>query len=200
MKKHLIFVVLICVASVLAAPAAAKEPGFYVGAGFGLPTFDLADFNPEYANLRFEEKSFGFKVFGGYQIFKYLGVEAAYTDYSTITRRETAQTMVDQELNVGIQTWDVSAVGTLPLGRKTDAFARIGYASWNADVLLTLNDVRDPSNNVREDQGRDGTDLCYGLGLDFRFKKLGIRVEGDWQEIPDTGGAFMIGAALTYHF
>jgi len=177
----------------LAMPASAGDRGFYVGGGLGLPSFDEADFNPEYGTLRYQEESFGFKVFGGYQIIKFLAVEAGHTDYGNVMKRETTAWLVHKRMNVGIHTWDASVVGLLPLGPKVGLFGKVGVASWNADVRVG-------TTNETEDQSRDGTDMTYGLGVDILFKKLGVRFEGDWLMIPDTNGAFMISVNLTYHF
>ena len=109
------------------------------------------------------------------------------------TRRETSNALVDQKLSVDIDAWDLTVVGVLPLGRKANLFGKAGIAGWNADVTLTLDDeVEDPS--------RDGTDLTFGAGLDFVFKRVGIRVELDWLNMEDTDGAFMFVGALTYNF
>jgi len=190
MRDYLLCLIVIVV---LAMPASAGDRGFYVGGGFGLPTFDEADFNHEYGTLRYQEESFGFKVFGGYQIIKYLAVDVGYTDYGSVTKRETTAWLVHSKMTVGIHTWDASVVGLLPLGRTVSLFGKVGGASWNADVRVGTSDET-------EDQSRDGTDVTYGLGLDILFKKLGVRVEGDWLMIPDTNGAFMLSVNLTYHF
>ncbi len=178
---------------VVAMPVECAERGFYVGAGFGFSNFDVEDFNEEFANLYFESDNFGLKLFGGYQVFKYLAVEAGYTDFGQIKRKETNIYYEDQSLKVAINDWDVSAVGTVALGKKATLFAKIGMASWNTDVT-----VDDGHEVVAESSS--GTDLAYGLGLDFMFKKFGLRLEGDWLKIPDTSGAFMLSGCLTYRF
>ena len=190
MRKYaLLAVVLVAVAM----PAAAVDRGFYLGAGVGVPSYEVGDFNEDYEDLRFEEDSWGLKLFGGYRIFKYLGVEAGYTDYGSISKRETSITLVDQKLEVDIDAWDLSVVGMVPLGDKVLLYAKAGAASWNADVTLTLDDER-------EEDPRDGTDLTFGMGLDFFFKRLGIRVALDWLNMEDTDGAFMFSGCLTYNF
>jgi hypothetical protein len=183
----------VIVLAVVAVPCAAAERGFYVGAGFGVSSYDVRDFNEEYADLRFEEDQFGLKLFGGYRFLGYLGVEAGYVDYGTVTRHEVSILRESEELRVAIDSWDASIVGFLSLGKKVDLFGKVGAASWNADVRVTVDGDSDEDN-------RSGTDLTYGLGIDFRFKKLGMRFEGDWLEIPDTGGAFLLSLNLTYSF
>ncbi len=191
MKKYMVCVVLLIVT---AASASAADRGFYLGAGFGLSSFDVADFNEEYATLRFEDDSFALKAFAGYQILKYLAVEVAYTNPGKITMHEVATWLEHQEMSVEISAWDLSVVGTLPLGAKANLFAKVGAASWDADVKVRLDDV------LAEDHSRDGTDVIIGLGADLFFGKLGVRVEADWLNMSDTDGAIQVTGNLTYRF
>jgi OOP family OmpA-OmpF porin len=193
--------ILALVAVAAAANVSAADRGFYLGAGLGVPSYEVADFSPDFADLRFEEDGFGLKVFAGYQIFKYFGVEASYMDYGKTTLRETDINRVDLSVDVDIDSWDVSAVGFLPLGRKTKLFGKLGYASWNAGVKESTFDTRFPDEDpIVEDKSRDGTDITFGAGIDFLMKKFGIRVALDWLEMKDTSGAFMLSASLTYRF
>jgi OOP family OmpA-OmpF porin len=189
MKKLMVLLVMVIAA---AAPASALDRGFYLGAGFGFSSFDVGDFYDDYRPLRFEEGNPGFKVFGGYRIFNFLAVEVGYLDYGNITKREGLRGF-NERLSVGIDQWDASVLGVIPLGHKAGLFGKVGAASWDADVLYT-------ADGVPLDLSSSGTDLTYGLGVDFVFKKVGIRVEGDWLDIPDTGGAFMASFNLTYNF
>ena len=183
----------VAVLLVFAVPADCADRGFYIGAGVGLSSFDVADFNEEYADLYFKTDNFGVKVFSGYQFLKYLAVEVGYTDFGQVTRRETNIYYEDQSLKVSINDWDVSAVGVVPLGAKAAFFGKIGLASWNTDVT-----VDDGHGAVAESSS--GTDVVFGLGIDFRFKKFGLRIEGDHLNIPDTGGANLFSGCLTYRF
>lgn len=174
-------------------PADCADRGFYIGAGIGPSSFDVSDFNEEFGDLYFEADNFGVKVFGGYQFLKYLAVEVGYTNFGQVTRRETNIHYEDQSLKVAINDWDASAVGIVPLGRKAALFGKVGLASWNTDVT-----VDDGHGAVKESS--NGTDVIFGLGFDFRFKKFGLRVSGDHLVIADTGGANLFIGALTYRF
>ena len=190
MRKTLL--TLVAMAAV-AAPAAAADLGLYVGAGLGITSLRVEDFNPDYAGLRFEGDAFGYQVFAGYRPLKYLAVEAAYTDFGNIRVWEGGNTNFYKEANVDISMWSGYAVGMLPLGKKVDLIGKLGYASWdNKNTVNTAGEV--------EDRSTSGSDLAWGLGIDFRFNKLGIRVGGDWLQIPDSGGVFMLSADLMYRF
>lgn len=177
----------------VAVPALAIDKGFYVGGGIGVASFDVADFYPDYQRLQFEEGNPGYKLFGGYRILRYLGVELGYVNYGNVTRREQLRQIGYQEVSVGIHQWDASALGMLPLSKKTSLFAKLGAASWNTDV----NVINGP---YTEDLSSSGTDITFGLGIDFLFKKVGMRVEGEWVDIPDTSGVFLVSLNMTYNF
>ena len=177
----------------VAAPAAATELGFYVGAGLGVNSVNMSDFNPDYSDLRFEDDSHGFKVFGGYRLLRYLAFEVEYIDFGSVTSWEGGNINYYAEADVGISTWNAHAVGLVPVSRKVDFFGKLGYASYDVDNTVTM-------FGDSEDRSESGSCLAFGLGMSILSKKLGARVEGDWLEIPDTGGAFLLSASLTYRF
>jgi hypothetical protein len=191
MKKTALLVMVMIAAT--AASAQAADTGFYVGGGLGISSLDMRDFNPDYADLRFEQQDFGWKLFGGFRPLKYFAVEAGYTDFGNVSVYEGGNLEFYREANVDVTMWTGYAVGLLPVGDKVDLFAKLGYASWNVD-----NVVQD--NEGSEDRSNSGSDLAWGLGINFRFKKFGARVEGDWLDLPDTGGAFLFSASLMYNF
>ena len=184
---------MVAVLVVVAVPADCADRGFYIGAGLGAPSFEVNEYYEDFSYLFFEDDTPGFRFFGGYRILKYLGVEATYIDFGTIKKHETTAYRHDNELKVGIDSWDASVVGMVPLGEKISLFGKAGFASWNADVRVQDGDEV-------QDLSRDGTDFTFGAGLDFVFKHMGLRIELDWLTMSDTDGAFMASGNLTYNF
>ncbi|MGD8439102.1 MAG: porin family protein [Holophagae bacterium] len=177
----------------LCGSASAADRGFYVGGGVGLQSISVADFYDDYRPLHFNNKNLGFKLFGGYQILRHLSVEAGYIDYGNRKRWETLRTVGYQEIDVGVEQWDASAVGIFPLGKPAMLFAKVGIASWSTDVKAI-------EGEEHIDLSSSGTDLAYGLGLEFFVKKFGFRAEYDAIDIPDNGTASLVSINLTYHF
>jgi len=190
MRKTLLTLVVMAVA---AAPAAAVDLGFSVGFSLGITSLNVPDFNPDFSGLRFKEEGFGYQFFAGYRPLKFFAVEAGYTDFGNAKVYEGGNTNFYKEANVDISMWSGYAVGLLPLGKKVDFFAKVGYASWNNDNMVIVADQS-------EDRSTSGSDVAWGLGFNFRFNKLGARIAGDWLQIPDTGGAFMLSGGLMYNF
>lgn len=191
MRNHIPVLIIIIMA--IAIPASAIDKGFYVGGGIGVASFDVADFYEDYQPLFFEEGNPGFKFFGGYRILRYLGVEIGYADYGTVIKHEALRQVGHQKLSVGINQFDASVLGMLPFGKKVCLYAKLGAASWDTDVIAE-------NGPYTEDLSSSGTDLTYALGLDFLFKKVGMRVETGWVDIPDTSGVLLVSLNLTYNF
>jgi len=191
--KRIAMLAVVAILVVVAVPADGSDRGFYIGVGTGPSSFDVADFNDEFSNLYFETDNFGVKVFGGYQFLKHLAVQVGYTDFGQITRRETNIYYEDQSLKVSINDWDASAIGIVPLGKRASFYGKLGVAAWNADVT-----VDDGHTAVKESSS--GTDVIFGLGFDFRFKKFGLRISGDHLTMSGTSGANLFAGSLTYRF
>jgi len=122
---------------------AAKPDGFYVGAGAGQSMID-EDFA--------DDEDVGYQVFGGYQFNRYLGAEAAYTDFGKVDLTGNAG-------EIEADAWSLVLVGTVPFTGKFSGYAKAGFHDWDAEL-----DV--PTAGFARDSGTDPT---YGLGLQYRF-------------------------------
>jgi hypothetical protein len=195
MTKRYMLVVLVILA-VAGGQAHAGDRGFYVGGGVGVPILEVSDFDEEFDDLKFENRSLGFKIFGGYQFNKYFAAEGTYSDYSNVKHHEivpVSQENLLYEINVAIDAWDLSVLGRLPVGEKMAFYLRLGGASWSADVRTTIEEVT-------ENESRSGADITYGGGFDYQAEHFGMRVELDWLDMEDTSGVFMPTLSLTYSF
>jgi hypothetical protein len=146
--------------AVLASPAwaAPDGSGFYVGAGIGASDLSSGGFSGN---------DFAFKVFGGYDFMKYVGVEAAYMDGGSPS---------DHGVGVDVSGWDLAVRGILPLGDRGEVFAKVGWVWWDLKA---------------DGFGSDsGNDLMYGVGGGFRFTdQFGMRAEWERMDIEHTDSA-----------
>lgn len=157
-------------------PAVAADNGIYIGAGAGLSSVQEDE-------LDYDADANGFKLIAGWRFIDWLSVEANYIDFGSgddVIEGEKIETSAD--------ALSLSAVGFLPVG-PVDLFARVGAVDWSADLSS-------PSFGSFSD---DGTDLTYGLGLQFRLGSLGLRAE---YEIFDFDGADvdMLSVGVTWTF
>ena len=141
------------VASLLLAPAAQADSGFYLGAAYG--SLDIEDDGGS-----FDEDTAPYKIMGGY-IFDVpafdLAVEVAYNDFGS--QEDNAQ-LVSLDAD-GLSGYVVGGIDFGIFGM----FAKLGMVSWDADISGLISG------------SEDGTDPAYGVGLRLTFSSLETRLE-----------------------
>jgi OOP family OmpA-OmpF porin len=167
-----------------ATPAIAADNGIYLGGSIGQSGVEF-DESFEGENLSFDASSTGFKAIAGWRFLDWLAVEGNYVDLGS-----GDDTIDGTRIESDINGFSLSAVGFLPVG-PVDLFARAGAINWNADV-----DV--PSFDLSASD--DGTDLTYGVGVQFRVWSLSLRGEYEVFDIdgPDNVDMFSLGVTWTF--
>jgi len=157
MKKRLPIALLCCL---LALPAV-RAGEFYVGGALGQTSFEVAD-----EAARFKVDDWGWKLFGGYRLFRYLAVEAAYMDAGKLD-----ETQNNVRIQAEAQAFTASALGILAFSPRAELFARAGFANWNSDLKLI-------DNGTPESREGSGTEFFWGFGFVYDFtERFGIRLE-----------------------
>jgi len=144
----------------------------------------------------------GYKLFGGYQVNKYLAVEAGYFDlgrFGFVANTNPAGTLSG---DIKVRGINLDAVGTLPITEKFSAFGRLGvtYADTNGAFAGTgAVNVLDPSPSARD------TNLKVGLGVQYAFTEaLSLRAEIERYRINDAvgnkGDVDLASIGLVYRF
>jgi hypothetical protein len=157
-------------------PAVAADNGIYIGAGAGLSSVQEDE-------LDYDADANGFKLIAGWRFIDWLAVEANYIDFGS-----GDDVVEDEKIEASADALSLSAVGFLPVG-PVDLFARVGAVNWNADLSS-------PSFGSFRD---DGTDLTYGLGLQFRLGSLGLRAEYEMFDF-DGADVDMLSVGVTWTF
>ena len=135
--------------------------GGYLGASY-LNTG--ADF--EAALETFDSSSSGWKVFGGYDVAEYFGVEVTYYDLGSFDESSNLES-----IDASIKVLDLSGRAILPLGKRFELFGRLGYSRVELDYQQTIGPV---SGSV----STTDWELLYGAGLTLKLgERLGIRAE-----------------------
>lgn len=163
---------------IAASPASAADRGFYAGAGLGQMNTEVDDVLG--LDYDFDEDDVGFKVFGGYQFFPWLGVEGAYLDGGSPSIKESRG---DETLKLGIDVWSLvaSAVFALPVGERFELFVKPGIAYWDASTSLGFSSPTF-SDSFREDDS--GSAFFLGAGAGFEVtENFGLRLEYEWFEV-----------------
>jgi long-chain fatty acid transport protein len=135
--------------------------GWYAGLGIGQSKY--GDIDEASANTRTE----GWKVYGGYQFNKYLGVEGGYANLNDMTARTGAVVT-----NVAADAWTLGAVVSYPVTGKLSVMGKLGAAYMLADVKVK----NGTALTVRS--GDDSYEPNYGVGISYALlDNLNLRVE-----------------------
>ena len=188
MKKSIL-----CLAAILAVaaiPASAADNGFYLGASIGGSSVDVTDFDEELGFLDFSGGDFAYKLFAGYRLMSFFGVEAGYVDLGSPNDR--VGDLNDINVKIGVKGWDAVAVGFLPIG-PVDVFAKFGLISWDADIRAAFNDL------VEHDSD-SGTDVTWGAGTALRLGSFGFRAEVERFNLGNADKVYMFSVGGTFTF
>lgn len=192
--RALKWVVALGIASLCAGTAAhADNTGIYAGGSLGQAK---TDFSNDAFDDFFDGEDTAFKIFLGYRVLDWVGFEAGYVDLGEITLRNNNVPGLSgfrlEEAGFaafGVLYWNVAA-------SPVDLFAKAGFIASQAHV-------RTNSFFGTLDDTENSTDLAWGVGAQFRFDKLAVRVEYEQFDI-DTGSDFdapdmiSVGASWTF--
>jgi len=110
----------VAVCSVGTATAYAADNGFYLGGSLG-----FSRYHDSINGVSGDGTPFSGKVFGGYQINRYMGVEAGYADLGRVDNSTG---------NINGHAEYLDAVGTLPLGDRFSLLGSAGFAHVGFDT------------------------------------------------------------------
>lgn len=154
----------------------------YVGASYMNSTAEF-----ETLSGTIDPSSSGWKIFGGYNLIKYFGVELTYYDLGSYSESSD-----EFSLDSDIEVFDLAARGILPLGERFALFARLGYSSVQVDVR---------EQGLLGSVSADGTDwrLLYGIGVGLKLgKRFGIRAEWESWDVETSLDAWSVGAVIRF--
>lgn len=180
-KTSLVATGLMLAAGMFASQTAlAQDKGFYVGLGVGQS--DAKDACSELGGVGFsgscDDTSTGKKIILGYQFNPNFALEGGYVDLGKFKANGTVLG-VPASAFAKAKSWQLVAVGTLPLANNFSLFGKAGIHSWDADAGVTALGVTDKVSDK-------GTDLTFGFGAGYEFSKnLGVRVE--WERFRNVG-------------
>ncbi len=205
--------------ALLAAPVAIAQQivqettGWYAGASAGrsAASIDDARITAGLAAqglggilLSNDDRSTGYKLFGGYQINPYLGVEAGFMDlgrFGYLAGTVPAGTLSG---DMRVKGFNIDLVGTLPLVGGFSALARVGATSMRAsDSFSTTGAVALPYASAQPSQRSTGAKA--GIGLSYAVTPaLAVRLEAERYRLKDAvgnrGNVDLFSVGLVYRF
>jgi OOP family OmpA-OmpF porin len=202
---------LAALAAITSTHATAEDAGWYMGASGGpsQATIDDARISSSLVGGGFQSstiaddnRSTGYKLFGGYQITPNFALEGGYFDLGKFGFTATTVPAGTLTGDIRVRGINVDAVGTLPLTEKFSVIGRIGVQRAEATDNFAGTgavSVLNPSPNKRENN------LKVGLGLQYAFtESLSLRTEIERYRINDAvgnrGDVDHVSVGLVYRF
>ena len=179
MKNGRWLVVMGLLAAAAAGPAAAQDPGLYVGGSFGYIQYKDAC---KQLLVPCDDKDTGWRAFGGYQFSRYVAAELGFADLGAATGNGPLAGVGQGSFQLEVkEVFDLTAVFLFPVSSNLSGLARAGMyrARTTLDVQVTgFPDTHDAETN---------SGFSYGAGAELRLGPLGVRAE--WQRYENVGGA-----------
>lgn len=214
--------ILIAVAGlgVTGAPGAAQAAGWYGGIGVGQSKFKSQSstcaslkpiLNPR-TSCTFDLKDTGWKLFGGYQLNEYAAIEAGYLDFGKMKANANGTLISTSTAATGsaefkAKSFDVAAVGTMPIGEALGIIGRAGLFLWEVEAPASATTISGGTTSSANPK-KTGFDITIGAGVKYEFtKKVSMRAVWDrYKNVgdqPTTGESFGIdlySVSLVYSF
>lgn len=157
----------------IGAPAIAQQSdaGWYVGAAYGITNIDVSTSGPGFS---VDGDDSGYKIFGGFQFNKHLGVEAGYLDAGN-----ASVTGPGGSASLSVTALTLAGTGTLPLGQNFALLGKVGLWMWDTGCsgAICVSSYDDSS-----------TDLFYGVGARFNFNR-NWSMQVEWEQFETSSDA-----------
>ena len=183
-RKHLMLSTILGGFTLLIAanPANAGE-GFSIGASAARAAVDVTD-----VGIDVEGDASGYRLFGVYMFNEKFGIEAGYSMFG-----EPNDSTIPADLHVETVSYDVFAVGTVPLSANFGLIAKAGFSSSSTETELGDDDDTETSQS--------STDLALSFGGQYEFsERFAIRGELEWIDNNDSGLSNMISLGGVFKF
>ncbi|WP_163832646.1 outer membrane beta-barrel protein [Spartinivicinus ruber] len=207
-------------------PFADEKSGFYLGIGAGKSSYDAYEdidrstkeslsnasklihnggdnIQTQYGTKSSNESNLG-KIFLGYRVNKYFGVELDYNKFSNADYKYNGSSKyngIDGELNGKVTSKlkgiGVKAIGFYPLNRSIDLKASVGVMKWKINEKGSTNYSGVLKNEIIQDQfdlpdanghseNKSGNSLTLGLGVNYNITN-NVTFGLQWERIKDVG-------------
>jgi len=182
-------------AVIASAPAAAQDPGWYLGASVGRSKAKIDDARITdgllaagiaTTGIQDRNRDTGYKVFTGYQFNRYFAVEGGYFDLGKFGFTATTLPPGTLDGSISLRGLNLDAVGFVPITSKFSAFGRAGLAYAQAkDSFGGGGFVGVVSPYARKEQ----VNYKFGGGLQYDITRcLAVRTEVERYRVNDAVG------------
>jgi OOP family OmpA-OmpF porin len=186
----------LAVFSAIASPNAFADDAFwYGGANIGQSrarvddariTSGLSGQGFSTTSINDDNRSNGYKIFGGYQINNTFGVEGGYFDLGKFGFRATTLPTGTLTGDIRLKGLNLDLVGTVPITDRFSAFGRAGLNYARASDSFTGTGAVQVLN---PNPSKSGVNPKLGVGLQYAFtESLAMRAEAERYRVHDAVG------------
>lgn len=149
-----------------------------------MTSFDVCDDLIGLGLASCDDDDSGIKVYAGKNVTQNFGVEVGWVDLGEIAGSGPGGTAT-----VGVDGFQVAALGMLPVNPRISLFVKGGLYLWDLSAS-------GPGGSLSD----DGTDIMYGLGLNWNLaRRLDLRVEWEQFDI-DGDDVSLLSAGVAFRF
>jgi len=172
--------------------AFAQDAGWYAGVTFGQSKTKgfCSDVRALVGAGSCDDSDTGWKIFGGYQINKFFGVELGYV---TLGEAKFTRTGAGVPTTASIEPtgFQLAAVGTWPITDRFAAFGKVGFFSGDPDLKCS---------GALLCASESGTELAFGAGVKWDFTR-NVAVRGEWERFNlDDFDVDLLSVSVVYKF
>jgi len=199
MRKAMVLGVL-GLAGTLASPTFAADDfsGFRLGMNLSSDTLESdLFFEPLLATEDFRTNRFGYGLFGGWGLNRYLAFEAGLRGGQEFNSKPFNAYLTNPESDfivshTDVKGLDITAVGSFWIGNKFSIFGRLGMFAWKAEETMSVGSYGTPPTKASVAVDDTGFEPIFGVGIQTVLDGALLRVEYQQTEIGDLGtaGAF----------
>lgn len=176
-RRVVVAAIVVCAACV---PASAQEG--YVGASYLSSSMEF-DTSAGTVNPSAD----GWKLFVGYNINKYCGIEATYYDMGDMEDTTSIGTF-----KADVDVFDVSFRGILPVGERIQFTGKVGFSSVDAETETT-------GTLLIVTSEWSSWELMFGVGAEVKLgKRFGLRADWETWEVEGSLDAWSVGGYFRF--
>ena len=181
------------------AESSAGDSGFYAGASFVQTTFDHDwGLGAGASIVNVDDEDQGYKVLIGWRPLPWFALEASHADLGGASSKTSVVCVAavgfpcPTDLSADVRSTQLATLALWPIG-SFDLFARLGANYWDADAKIA-----DGATTIAR-AGDHDVDLAYGIGGQYRYQSLGLRLEYEHIALGDSD-ADAVSLGVTYSF
>lgn len=174
MKTVLAVIGLVVAIASVSPLAVAQVKGPFIGASFGQSTARETCTSAVAAGTTCDKQDTAIGVFVGHQIDKFSAIEVGYYDLGKFSASGAGGTTTTE-----LKGFELSGVGSLPLGARFSLFGKFGVFRWNLEQSSA-------GTGGNFSQSKTGTDVTYGFGMRFNLTNS-FALRAQYQRYRDIG-------------